>query len=217
LHLLDMADSAHMSIYVAPLQITKGRPRMPSTTSTGSGGRGMSQSSPSGQITPPPTPPQDSTDDLTPRPPVQHVQFHDYLRAFHPYHPPYDETSATVTLPLNAGDIVLVHSVHTNGWADGTLLLSGARGWLPTNFCEALDHEPIRPLMTALTSFWEVVKGCGDGDFAPVTNQNYMRGLIAGVRYLLVSRWGGKGTVCWANRPGPNRVSESGIGPGPDA
>lgn len=113
--------------------------------------------------------------------------FHNYLRAFYPFHPSGDVSPSTVTLPLDQGDIILVHSVHVNGWADGTLLDTGARGWLPTNYCEAYDQVPMRPLLKALTDFWDIIRGgCGSSlrDFG---NQDLMRGLIAGVRFLLVS------------------------------
>lgn len=113
--------------------------------------------------------------------------FHNYLRAFYPFHPAGDVSPSTVTLPLDQGDIILVHSVHTNGWADGTLLDSGNRGWLPTNYCEAYDQLAMRPLLKALTDFWDIIRGgCGSSlkDFG---NQDLMRGPIAGVRFLLVS------------------------------
>lgn len=92
-----------------------------------------------------------------------------------------------MTLPLNQGDVVLIHSVHTNGWADGTLLDSGHRGWLPTNYCEVYDPAPIRNLMKALTLFYDIVRGGSEGNLIPFYNQDYTRGIIAGVRYLLVS------------------------------
>ena len=137
------------------------------------------------EMTPPLTP-QDAHTNMdqfeAPRP-----VFHNYLRAFYPLHPAGNVSPSTVTLPLDQGDIILVHSVHTNGWADGTLLDSGNRGWLPTNYCEAYDQLPMRPLLKALTDFWDIIRGgCGSSlkDFG---NQDLMRGPIAGVRFLLVS------------------------------
>ncbi|KAJ5812327.1 Guanine-nucleotide dissociation stimulator CDC25 [Penicillium riverlandense] len=137
------------------------------------------------QITPPLTPQtkeptMDRDQAETPR-----SVFHNYLRAFYPFHPAGNVSPSTVTLPLDQGDIILVHSVHTNGWADGTLLDSGNRGWLPTNYCEAYDQLPMRPLLKALTDFWDIIRGgCGSSlkDFG---NQDLMRGPIAGVRFLL--------------------------------
>lgn len=113
------------------------------------------------------------------------ARFHNYLRALYPFQPGVSHASTTVTLPLNAGDIILVHSVHVNGWADGTLLETGARGWLPTNYCEAYDYIAMRPLLKALTDFWDLVRCGGDFNVNLFLNQDFMRGLVAGVRALL--------------------------------
>ena len=118
----------------------------------------------------------------------QSLHFYDYLRAAYPYHPPWNSDSSTVTIPLNKGDIVLVHSVHSNGWADGTLLDSGRRGWLPTNHCEAFDPESLRDLMRATTTLWDAVKDCCEDRYASLNSRELMRGVIAGVRCFLV-RW----------------------------
>lgn len=146
--------------HIAPLKVVKGL-----SLSTAN----LSHSS---QITPPPTP-------MEPSPYV----FHNYLRAFYPFHPSDDVSPDTVTLPLEQGDIILVHSVHTNGWADGTLLDTAARGWLPTNYCEAYDQLPMQPLLQALTDFWDIIRGGNPSTY--FGNQDLVRGLIAGVRFLL--------------------------------
>lgn len=184
-----MEMSAHPSIYVAPLQISK---EMSRATSRASDRPDTSLSTvndvymprQTGQYTPPLTP-QDLEAIFG-----QHTEFQTYLRAFYPYHPTCDDSSSTVTLPLNSGDVIFVHSVHTNGWADGTLLTSGARGWLPTNYCEPYDseqkNEPIRSLLRALTVIWDLVKGSSIGGLRVFHNSDYVRGLVAGVRCLLV-------------------------------
>ena len=176
---------AHSSLLVAPLQISKDMSKASSVTSdrpqTASSAAnsvwGLQQP---GQMTPP----------LTPRDPEasfeKHCDFQTYLRAFYPYHPTWDDKSSTVTLPLNIGDVILVHSIHTNGWADGTLLTSGARGWLPTNYCEGYGSGPIRNLMKALTVFWDLVQGSNLGGLVVFRNSDYVRCLVAGVRCLLV-------------------------------
>ncbi|KAI9042584.1 guanine nucleotide exchange factor [Aspergillus affinis] len=139
-------------------------------------------------MTPPLTPytaaaaSQDDTMDRTETP---RAVFHNYLRAFYPFHPTGDVSPSTVTLPLDQGDIILVHSVHTNGWADGTLLDTGARGWLPTNYCEAYDQLPMRPLLKALTDLWDIIQGGCDFPLRDFCNQDNVKGLIAGVRFLL--------------------------------
>ncbi|KUI67590.1 Cell division control protein 25 [Cytospora mali] len=132
----------------------------------------------------PPTTPDGSQEDLNPPsnpPPV----FHSFLRAFYPFHPSYAMTGSAVTLPLNEGDVVLVHSIHTNGWADGTLLVSGARGWLPTNYCYAYDPDEVRNLLKALLNFWDLCRSTAVNDNEIFGNQEFMKGIIAGVRYLL--------------------------------
>src|SRR5690348_4359411 len=87
--------------------------------------------------------------------------FQNYLRAFYPFQPSDSLSPSTITLPLIAGDMILVHSIHTNGWADGTLLNTGARGWLPTNYCEPYEHASMAPLLKALIEFWDVIR-CGN-------------------------------------------------------
>jgi hypothetical protein len=137
------------------------------------------------QMTPPATP-TGSQEDLTMAQPSPPPVFHNFLRAFYPFHPSYAKTDSTVTLPLNEGDLILVHSIHTNGWADGTLLMSGARGWLPTNYCEAYDPEEMRNLLKALLNFWDLLRSTAVNDNEIFGNQEFMKGIIAGVRYLLV-------------------------------
>ncbi|KAI9867321.1 MAG: hypothetical protein M1813_009599 [Trichoglossum hirsutum] len=136
-------------------------------------------------MTPPPTP--NGSQETLLRQPEQPLQpvFHKFLRAFYPFHPGSGEFSSTVTLPLKEGEIIMVHSIHTNGWADGTLLASDTRGWLPTNYCEAYDASQIRNLLRALLNFWDLVRGETQANIEVFYNQEFMKGIIAGVRYLL--------------------------------
>jgi hypothetical protein len=176
--------SMRASLQVAPLAIQKSR--------SGSISNGLSQPEQNlsnnlysqSQMTPPTTP-NGSQEDLTPQPAPPPV-FHNFLRAFYPFHPSYAMTDSSVTLPLNEGDVILVHSIHTNGWADGTLLVSGARGWLPTNYCEAYDPEEMRNLLKALLNFWDLLRSTSVNDSEIFGNQEFMKGIIAGVRFLLV-------------------------------
>ncbi|KAI3081376.1 hypothetical protein CBS147339_2694 [Penicillium roqueforti] len=133
----------------------------------------------------PPLTPQNAQDTNMDQLEAPRPVFHNYLRAFYPFHPAGNVSPSTVTLPLDQGDIILVHSVHTNGWADGTLLDSGNRGWLPTNYCEAYDQLPMRPLLKALTDFWDIIRGNFGSSLKDFGNQDLMRGPIAGVRFLL--------------------------------
>ena len=173
--------SVDSGAHVAPLQVQKG----PTSGVIGSLSQHQTtrsnSSCPNGQMTPPLTPhePESAFD----RP----GDFQSYLRAFYPYHPSHEEESSTQILPLNSGDLILVHSVHTNGWADGTLLMSGARGWLPTNYCEGYENEPISSLLRALTTFWDRVRSNNTSGLHAFQHSDYVKGLVAGVRCLLVS------------------------------
>ncbi|GKT66117.1 ras guanine-nucleotide exchange factor [Colletotrichum tofieldiae] len=172
--------SMRASLQVAPLKLHKSRS---CDALSSKQDQYSSNSYPTTHMTPPATPngsQEDLAADQMP-PPV----FHNFLRAFYPFHPSYAMTDSSVTLPLNEGDVILVHSIHTNGWADGTLLVSGARGWLPTNYCEAYDPEEMRNLLKALLNFWDLLRSTSVNDSEIFGNQEFMKGIIAGVRYLL--------------------------------
>ncbi|KAG6053603.1 hypothetical protein E4U17_004560 [Claviceps sp. LM77 group G4] len=132
----------------------------------------------------PPTTPTGSQENFSPEPAGPPI-FHNFLRAFYPFNPGYTISDSSVTLSLEEGDVVLVHSVHTNGWADGTLLVSGARGWLPTNYCEAYEPDDMRSLLKALLNFWALLRSTSINDNKIFGNQEFMKGIIAGVRFLL--------------------------------
>ena len=188
------------SVHVAPLAIHKDTSRSRgnsdasrhkrNVSSRGSHSTAASTHSPSthsqSEMTPPTTP-NGSQEDLNQQIEPPQTVFYNFLRAFYPFHPTYAISDTTVTLPLNEGDVILVHSIHTNGWADGTLLVSGARGWLPTNYCEAYEPEPMKNLLKALLNFWDLLRSGMTTDNEIFGNQEFMRGIIAGVRYLLVS------------------------------
>jgi hypothetical protein len=118
------------------------------------------------------------------------THFHNYLRAFYHFHPTSTVSStgdeSSITVPISQGDVILVHSIQENGWADGTLLGSGARGWLPTNYCEPFDPTEIRSLLTSLTNLWDLVRCTEHETLSVFARQDYVRGMIAGVRIFLV-------------------------------
>ena len=166
-----MRENKPSSIYIAPLRIRK---------HNDDESHGGIEESALVAPHPRPTSPK-SLKDLSSSP----ARFHNFLRALYPFQPSSPHSATTVTLPLTAGDIVLVHSVHANGWADGTLLETGARGWLPTNYCEGYEYAGMRPLLKALTEFWDLVRCATEKSMSFFRNQDYMRGLVAGVRALL--------------------------------
>ncbi|EMD97821.1 hypothetical protein COCHEDRAFT_1084741 [Bipolaris maydis C5] len=184
------------SALVAPLNIHKSPSRSCSRTairghSRQSSSRGTLGSHSQKHMSPPLTP-KCSTEAMAPQQSQQQQQpqFHNYLRAFYHYNPTSTVSSSStdessITVAIKQGDVILVHSVHPNGWADGTLLASGARGWLPTNYCEPYDHPIIRNLLTALTYIWDLVRDGENGDLVAFSRQDYVRGMIVGVRLFL--------------------------------
>lgn len=192
------SEELRASAIVAPLHLGKDVSRTKSTGTTSTHTRKSSSRSSKTQRTisvksksnpSPPLTPRMSRDGVPPLPNSEST-FHNYMRAFYPFHPSSTVSSEadanSVTVPINMGDVILVHSVHPNGWADGTLLASGSRGWLPTNYCEAYDHETIRSLLNALTQLWDLVRSNQVDNLAAFTRQDYVRAIIAGVRIFLV-------------------------------
>lgn len=189
-----MIEQSERNAQVAPLHIHRAHYSESISDMTSNSGSGTVRQSDnasefsgysSAQITPPATPNRD--DDVTmsemdyPQP-----VFHHYLRAVHPFNRAESSLEPAVTMHLNIGDVVLVHSIHTNGWADGTLLLDGDRGWIPTNFCESYEPEEMRSLLRALVSFSDIMRSGITGDDEIFSNQEFIKGIIAGVRLLLV-------------------------------
>ncbi|KAH0111956.1 ras GEF, partial [Aureobasidium melanogenum] len=113
-----------------------------------------------------------------------------YLRASHDYQPEQTTISGSsggisITAPLREGDIVLIHLLHPNGWADGTILSTGTRGWIPTNYCQIYDPQPMRSLLHALTRIWDYLSLGANDETLSEDRQDYVQGLVAGVRRLL--------------------------------
>lgn len=141
-----------------------------------------SESAASSHITPPDTPADDEVDMSMLEYPQ--IIFHNFLRTVYPFHEVASDSS--VTLNLNHGDIVMVHSIHTNGWADGTLLNTGERGWIPTNYCENYEEELIKCLLQALLRFVALLQSGLTTDDTVFDDPGFMQGIVSGVRHLLV-------------------------------
>lgn len=186
-----MEKSVRSSIFVAPLHISREKDHHKSnqtshlSAATPIGRPGLVTAKNQGEITPPLTP-RDLQENRRYDARVWGPEFHTYLRAIYPFNSTSDDSSLTVTLPLDHGDMILVHSVHVNGWADGTLLRSGDRGWLPTNYCEPYEKEHNCFLLRSLTNFYDMVRGRAGGEPRVFNSQDYVQGLVAGVRNLLV-------------------------------
>ena len=128
-------------------------------------------------MTPPLTPHSFPTDN----------DFHTYLRALYAYHASDEDKSSSDMLSIGTGDVVLVQLTHPSGWAFGTVLSSGVRGWVPTNYCAPYGGEPMRVLLRWLSTFYDLMRGCTNKEFKGFNYQNYVMGLHAGVKHLLVN------------------------------
>lgn len=113
------------------------------------------------------------------------TKFPNFLRAIYPFNPTHAPADNAVTLEFNEGDIILVHTTHINGWADGTILTNGERGWLPTNYCKTYEPEPMRILLISFLNLWEQVRYNLGRNRNRFPTQELMRCILAGVRYLL--------------------------------
>lgn len=115
---------------------------------------------------------------------------HSYLRALHDYIPTSIVSSSinesSVIVAMKQGAVVLIHSVHPTGWADGTVLATRARGWLPTNYCEPYNHPTICNLLSVVRHFCDLFGNGECEDLCAFTKQGYVKGTIAGVRLFLV-------------------------------
>ncbi|KAF3934768.1 hypothetical protein ABW20_dc0108280 [Dactylellina cionopaga] len=78
----------------------------------------------------------------------------------------------------------MVHNIHENGWADGTTLSTGARGWLPTNFCSTYEVEEMQLLLKASIAVFEECRLASTAAFV-TASQTVVADVVNGVRHLL--------------------------------
>lgn len=78
-----------------------------------------------------------------------------FLRAIHSF----DSHSLAATqstssdiLSFDDGDLVILHAIHSSGWGDASVLSSGKRGWIPTNYFTAYAEYSMIPLLSAVLS-----------------------------------------------------------------
>jgi hypothetical protein len=111
---------------------------------------------------------------------------YEFHRANYIIKPSLDKSTDTVLLTLNEGDTVLVVSVESSGWAFGIALDSGARGWIPTNYCERHAPALIHDLLKTLSCFLSVC----DNEFTAETLADFdqkIKTTAAEIRLFLVS------------------------------
>ncbi|KAK6334328.1 hypothetical protein TWF730_003543 [Orbilia blumenaviensis] len=112
------------------------------------------------------------------------TQYPAFMRAFYPFRPPHSADTSTVTIALSPGDMIMVHNIHENGWADGTTLATGSRGWLPTNFCASYEVDEMQPLLRASIAVFEECRVASNSSFI-TASQTVVADVVNGVRHLL--------------------------------
>ncbi|KAL9050006.1 MAG: hypothetical protein Q9162_006888 [Coniocarpon cinnabarinum] len=107
--------------------------------------------------------------------------------AFFDYVPDQALSADHIILTFKAGDLILVHEIQPHGWADGTLLTTGERGWLPKNYCKSYNEGRLMSLLLAVAAVEGSLKVTLDDTEGPLRVQiEYpMKQMIDAVRRLL--------------------------------
>ncbi|OLL26815.1 Cell division control protein 25 [Neolecta irregularis DAH-3] len=81
-----------------------------------------------------------------------------YLRVLHAFEPALVSAAHAECLALEDNQILQVHTLHPSGWAFGTILASGRRGWFPSNYCEQYTLAAMRPVISASSLLYATVR-----------------------------------------------------------
>lgn len=106
-----------------------------------------------------------------------------------------EEDPASICLTFQESEIVLLHSIHPSGWGDATILSTGARGWIPTNYFTPYTDPKVTPLLLAVLGFVLNPKsqplthanGLDSAETEFSFSQGSITNIVAGVRSLLES------------------------------
>lgn len=109
-----------------------------------------------------------------------------FLRAVHAFDARSLEThdKDSVCLSFKQTDCILLHGMDVSGWGDATLLHTGERGWVPTNFFQPFQDPEANALLVAVQKFATNPK-CHPTKNGHTFSQNSVNSVIAGVRALL--------------------------------
>lgn len=101
-----------------------------------------------------------------------------------------DEDPANICLSFQESEVVLLHSIHPSGWGDATVLSTGTRGWIPTNYFTPYTDPKVTPLLSAVLSFAINPKSQSimiNNNEEFTFSQSAITNIVAGVRSLLES------------------------------
>lgn len=101
-----------------------------------------------------------------------------------------DEDPSSICLSFVEAELILLHSIHPSGWGDATILATGSRGWIPTNYFVPYSEPKMVPVLSAVLNFVLAPKtqplpkpNDSEFTFAPAAIST----IVAGVRSLLES------------------------------
>lgn len=101
-----------------------------------------------------------------------------------------DEDPSSVCLSFVEAELVLLHSIHPSGWGDATILATGARGWIPTNYFTPYSEPKVVPVLSAVLNFVLAPKSQPlpkPKDTSYTFSPAAISAIVAGVRSLLES------------------------------
>lgn len=99
-----------------------------------------------------------------------------------------DEDPSSVCLSFVEAELVLLHSIHPSGWGDATILATGARGWIPTNYFTPYSEPKVVPVLSAVLNFVLAPKSHPlpkPNDTSYTFSPAAISAIVAGVRSLL--------------------------------
>lgn len=101
-----------------------------------------------------------------------------------------EEDPASICLSFQESEIVLLHSIHPSGWGDATILSTGVRGWIPTNYFTPYTEPKVTHLLTAVLGFVlnpksQPLTKTTDSEVQFSFSQSSITSIVAGVRSLL--------------------------------
>lgn len=137
--------------------------------------------------------PSESDDDIS-------IDF-PFVRAVHSFNPASlssghhhtvgGQDPSLICAAFEESDVALVHSIHSSGWGDATLLSTGRRGWIPTNYFVPYADPKAVPLLSVVLNFvlnpknYEIHNHPNRDQKVYTFSQASITNIVSGVRSLL--------------------------------
>lgn len=76
-----------------------------------------------------------------------------FVRTRYAFEPPAAPSAITHVLSFGPGELAIIHHIEPSGWGEGSILKTGRRGWIPSNYCLLYSPEPMKPLLQTMLPF----------------------------------------------------------------